>query len=138
MKLVDHGGIEGAVLWGRNHGAEMIITVSVADLFIRATIPPSVPVTLNQGVQIAFAQDKLHFFDVLTTENLADPGVGRPPVHYDCLASCTIVLLVVLRPSSSFFRRERNPRRCFLHSSFHIRANRHDSQPRTKDEGDND
>jgi multiple sugar transport system ATP-binding protein len=71
VTLVDNGGIEGAVYGAENHGAEMIVTVSVADYFIRATIPPSTPITLNQRVQIAFAQDKLHFFDELTTENLA-------------------------------------------------------------------
>ena len=71
VKLVDSGGIEGTVYGAENHGAEMIITISVADHSIRATMPPSVPVTLNQRVQISFAQDKLHFFDMLTTENLA-------------------------------------------------------------------
>ena len=49
----------------------MILTISVADHFIRATTPPSVEVTLNQRVQIAFVQEKLHFFDERTTENLA-------------------------------------------------------------------
>ena len=71
VKLVEYGGVEGTIYGAENHGAEMIITVSVATLFIRATIPPSIPVSLNQRVQIAFAQEKLHFFDVLTTENLA-------------------------------------------------------------------
>jgi multiple sugar transport system ATP-binding protein len=74
VKLVDHGGIEGTVYGAENHGAEMIVTISVADHFIRATTPPSVPVALNQPVQIAFVQDKLHLFDVETTENLARPG----------------------------------------------------------------
>jgi multiple sugar transport system ATP-binding protein len=76
VKLVDHGGIEGTVYGAENHGAEMIVTISVADHFIRATTPPSVPVSLNQRVQIAFVQEKLHFFDVETTGNLARPG-GR-------------------------------------------------------------
>jgi multiple sugar transport system ATP-binding protein len=71
VKLIDHGGIEGMVYGAENHGAEMIVTISVADHLIRATTPPSVPVALNQRVQIAFVQDKLHFFDVETTENLA-------------------------------------------------------------------
>jgi len=61
VKLVDHGGIEGTVYGAENHGAEMILTISVADHFIRATTPPSVEVTLNQRVQIAFVQEKLHF-----------------------------------------------------------------------------
>ncbi len=71
VKLVDHGGIEGMIYGAENHGAEMILTISVADHFIRATTPPSVSVSLNQRVQITFAHDKLHFFDVRTTENLA-------------------------------------------------------------------
>ena len=71
VKLVESGGIEGTVYGAENHGAEMIITISVADHLIRAATPPSIPVTLNQPVQIAFVQDKLHFFDELTTENLA-------------------------------------------------------------------
>jgi multiple sugar transport system ATP-binding protein len=71
VKLVDSGGIAGTVYGAENHGAEMIITIAVADHFIRATTPPSIPVTLNQHVQIAFVQDKLHFFDERTSENLA-------------------------------------------------------------------
>jgi multiple sugar transport system ATP-binding protein len=70
VKLVDHGGIEGTVYGAENHGSEMILTISVADHFIRATTPPSVEVTLNQRVQIAFVQEKLHYFDERTTENL--------------------------------------------------------------------
>ena len=75
VKLVDHGGIEGTVYGAENHGAEMILTISVADHFIRATTPPSVEVALNQRVQIAFVQEKLHFFDERTTENLAPEPV---------------------------------------------------------------
>jgi ABC-type sugar transport system ATPase subunit len=71
VRLVGDGGIEGTVYGAENHGAEMILTISVADQFIRATLPPSVPVSLNQPVQIALEEDKLNFFDLLTTENLA-------------------------------------------------------------------
>jgi hypothetical protein len=43
----------------------------VADHLIRATVPPATRFPLNESVRIAFTQDKLHFFDVETTENLA-------------------------------------------------------------------
>ena len=54
----------------------MIVTISVADHFIRATTPPTIPIALNQRVAIAFAEDKLHFFDPLTTEKLAGPTMS--------------------------------------------------------------
>ncbi len=73
VKLVANGGIAGTVYGAENHGAEMIVTISVADHFIRATTPPTIPIALNQRVAIAFAEDKLHFFDPLTTDNLAAP-----------------------------------------------------------------
>jgi multiple sugar transport system ATP-binding protein len=73
VKLVANGGIAGTVYGAENHGAEMIVTISVADYFIRATTPPTIPIALNQRVAIAFAEDKLHFFDPQTTDNLAGP-----------------------------------------------------------------
>ncbi len=73
VKLVENGGIAGTVYGAENHGAEMIITISVADHFIRVTTPPALPIALNQRVAITFAEDKLHFFDPPTTENLARP-----------------------------------------------------------------
>jgi multiple sugar transport system ATP-binding protein len=71
VKLVSSGGVDGTVYGAENHGVEMVVTISVADHFIRATIPSTIPVTLNQRVRITFTDDKLHFFDVQTTENLA-------------------------------------------------------------------
>jgi multiple sugar transport system ATP-binding protein len=73
VKLVANGGIAGTVYGAENHGAEMIVTISVADYFIRATTPPTIPIALNQRVAIAFAENKLHFFDPQTTENLTGP-----------------------------------------------------------------
>ena len=70
VKLVPKGGIEGTVYGAENHGVEMIVTISIADHFIRATMPPTIPIALNQPVRIGFVQDKLHFFDVDSTENL--------------------------------------------------------------------
>jgi multiple sugar transport system ATP-binding protein len=76
VKLVPKGGIEGTVYGAENHGVEMIVTISIADHFIRATMPPTIPIALNQPVRIGFVQDKLHFFDVDSTENLTHV---RPP-----------------------------------------------------------
>ena len=37
---------------------------------LRATIPADSRITVNQPVQFAFMQDKLHFFDPLTGDSL--------------------------------------------------------------------
>jgi len=71
VRLVSSGGVEGTVYGVENHGVEMVVTISVADHFFRATMPPTNPLALNQRVRIAFTDDKLHFFDAQTTENLA-------------------------------------------------------------------
>jgi len=71
VRLVHDDGIVGTVYGAEDHGVEMILTIKVADHLIRATVPPSTRVLLNASVRIAFSQEKLHFFDVQTTENLA-------------------------------------------------------------------
>ena len=71
VKLVHDGGIVGTVYGAEDHGVEMILTIKVADHLIRATVPPGTRLPLNESVRIAFTQEKLHFFDVQTTENLA-------------------------------------------------------------------
>jgi multiple sugar transport system ATP-binding protein len=70
VKLLDSGGVAGTVYGAENHGVEMIVTINVAGHFIRATVPPTLPIALNQPVHIGFVQDKLHFFDIDSTENL--------------------------------------------------------------------
>jgi multiple sugar transport system ATP-binding protein len=71
VKLVSSGGIAGTLYGAQDHGVEMILTISVADRLIRVTTPPTTRIALNQSVRITFTENKLHFFDPDTTENLA-------------------------------------------------------------------
>jgi multiple sugar transport system ATP-binding protein len=71
VKLVDAGGIVGTVYGVEDHGVEVILTISVADHLVRATVPPTTRMPLNESVRIGFTQEKLHFFDFQTTENMA-------------------------------------------------------------------
>jgi multiple sugar transport system ATP-binding protein len=71
VKLVSTDGVEGTVYGAEDHGVEVIVTIRVADHLIRATLPPTIPVALDQRVRVAFVQEKLHFFDTQTAENLA-------------------------------------------------------------------
>ena len=71
VNLITNGGLAGTLYGAEDHGAEMILTISVAGHLIRATSPATTRIPVNAPVQIAFAQDKLHFFDPETTKNLA-------------------------------------------------------------------
>ncbi|HEY0791407.1 MAG TPA: ABC transporter ATP-binding protein, partial [Chthoniobacterales bacterium] len=63
VKLVDTDGIPGTVYGAEDHGVEKIVTVRVADHLIRATVPSTIAVALDQPVRIAFEPEQLHFFD---------------------------------------------------------------------------
>ena len=60
----------GAIYGAENHGAEIIAVIEAGGHRLRATVPAKTPTALNQPVQIAFTQDKLHFFH---------PQSGREP-----------------------------------------------------------
>ena len=62
VALVAEGGMAGAIYGAENHGAEIIAVIEAGGHRLRATVPAKTPTALNQPVQIAFAQDKLHFF----------------------------------------------------------------------------
>jgi multiple sugar transport system ATP-binding protein len=70
VKMIESGGIEGTIYGAEDHGVEIIATISVADHFIRAAVPSTIPIALDQKVHFEFAQGELHFFDPETTENL--------------------------------------------------------------------
>ena len=71
VNLVAQDGLAGTLYGAEDHGVEMILTISVGDHLIRATSPATTRIPVNAPVQLAFAQDKLHFFDLETTKNLA-------------------------------------------------------------------
>jgi multiple sugar transport system ATP-binding protein len=73
VNLVSENGLSGALYGAEDHGVEMILTISVADHLIRVTSAATTRIPVNAPVQIAFVQDKLHFFDPETTKNLALP-----------------------------------------------------------------
>ena len=70
VQLVGGGGIAGSLYGAENHGAEIIAILQSGDHMLRATIAADSRVTLNQPLQFSFAQDKLHFFDPATGDNL--------------------------------------------------------------------
>jgi multiple sugar transport system ATP-binding protein len=70
VQLVGGGGIAGSLYGAENHGAEIVAILQAGDHMLRATIAADARVTLNQPLQFAFAQDKLHFFDPVTGDNL--------------------------------------------------------------------
>jgi multiple sugar transport system ATP-binding protein len=70
VRLVAEGGIAGTVYGVENHGVELIVVIDAGGHHLRATLPAKTPLALNQPVQIAFEQDKLHFFHPRSGENL--------------------------------------------------------------------
>lgn len=71
VKLAPNGEVAGTLYGAEDHGAEMILTIKVADHLIRATAPSTTRIPLNESVRIAFVQNKIHFFDPKTNNNLA-------------------------------------------------------------------
>jgi len=74
VKLVAEGGIAGTIYGAEHHGVEIIAIIQAGAHMLRATIPADYRITVNQPVQFAFTQDKLHFFDPLTGESLRQPS----------------------------------------------------------------
>lgn len=74
VKLVAGGGIAGTIYGAEHHGVEIIAIIQAGEHMLRATIPADSQITVNQLVQFAFTQDKLHFFDPLTGESLRQPS----------------------------------------------------------------
>jgi multiple sugar transport system ATP-binding protein len=70
VRLVDQGGIPGVLYGAEHHGVEIIAIIQSGNHMLRATIPADARVAVNDPVQFAFAQDKLHFFDPGTGANL--------------------------------------------------------------------
>ena len=73
VTLVAEGGMPGAIYGAENHGAEIIAVIEAGGHLLRATVPAKTPTALNQPVQIAFMQDKLHFFHPQSGERLRPP-----------------------------------------------------------------
>jgi multiple sugar transport system ATP-binding protein len=70
VKLVVEGGIAGTIYGAEHHGVEIIAIIQAGDHMLRASIPADSNITVNQTVQFAFAQNKLHFFHPLTGDRL--------------------------------------------------------------------
>ena len=73
VTLVGDGGMPGTIYGAENHGAEIITVVEAGGHRLRATVPAKTPTALNQPVQVAFAQEKLHFFHPGSGRNLSPP-----------------------------------------------------------------
>ncbi len=70
VRLVDRGGMPGTVYGAEHHGAEIVAIIQAGAHMLRATIPADSKVGVNEPVQFAFAQDKLHYFDPQTGDSL--------------------------------------------------------------------
>ncbi|MDM0115222.1 ABC transporter ATP-binding protein [Variovorax sp. J22R133] len=70
VRLVSSGGIPGVLYGAENHGVEIIAIIQCGPHMLRATIPADSRVAVNDPVQFAFAQDKLHYFHPDTGESL--------------------------------------------------------------------
>ncbi|MBI5718452.1 MAG: ABC transporter ATP-binding protein [Burkholderiales bacterium] len=70
VQLVERGGMGGSLYGAEHHGAEIVAILQAGSHMLRATIAADARVALNQPLQFSFMQDKLHFFDPLTGENL--------------------------------------------------------------------
>ena len=70
VMLDGRSGRSGAIYGAENHGAEIIAVIDAGGHRLRATVAPNTKTSLNQPVQIAFMQDKLHFFHPQSGHNL--------------------------------------------------------------------
>jgi multiple sugar transport system ATP-binding protein len=64
-------GAEARVHHVENHGVEKVVTLHAADHLFNATIPATVPVTIDGRVRFDWDAAKLHFFDAETGVNLS-------------------------------------------------------------------
>jgi multiple sugar transport system ATP-binding protein len=52
-----------------NHGVEKIVTLRVNDCLLRATVPATNPIAIEDRLRFSFAQERLHAFDAATGRN---------------------------------------------------------------------
>ncbi|MGZ5569365.1 MAG: ABC transporter ATP-binding protein, partial [Limisphaerales bacterium] len=69
-----HIGVRGAaaalVHDVENHGVEKVVTLKAAQHLIRATVPATVPIHLDQKVRFSLNEERLHGFNAVTGKNL--------------------------------------------------------------------
>jgi len=70
VALVAEGGIAGTIYGAENHGAEIVAVIDAGGHLLRATVPAKTPAALNAPVRIAFAQERLHYFNPRDGANL--------------------------------------------------------------------
>jgi multiple sugar transport system ATP-binding protein len=69
--MLDGGSdMSGTIYGAENHGVEIIAVIEAGGHRLRATVAANTKTALNQPVQIAFMQDKLHFFHPQSGHNL--------------------------------------------------------------------
>jgi multiple sugar transport system ATP-binding protein len=70
VMLSGSSDMSGTIYGAENHGAEIIAVIEAGGHRLRATVAANTKTALNQPVQIAFMQDKLHFFHPQSGHNL--------------------------------------------------------------------
>lgn len=70
ITLSSENGIEARIYGIENMGMAKIITLKLADFLLKATVDADINVQLDTIIRFQMNQDKLHFFDKATGENL--------------------------------------------------------------------
>jgi multiple sugar transport system ATP-binding protein len=70
ITLSSENGIEARIYGIENMGMAKIITLKLADFLLKATVDADISVQLDTIIRFQMNQDKLHFFDKATGENL--------------------------------------------------------------------
>jgi multiple sugar transport system ATP-binding protein len=70
VRIGTNGAVAALVHDVENHGVEKVVSLKVAQHLIRATMPATVPIRLDQSVRFSLNEERLHGFDAVTGKNL--------------------------------------------------------------------
>ena len=63
-------GVEARVHGVENQGVEKVVTLRVEECLVKATVPARLELGIDSTVRFSFKQEKLHFFDTVSGNNL--------------------------------------------------------------------
>jgi multiple sugar transport system ATP-binding protein len=70
ITLFDQNGIEARIYGIENMGMAKIVTLKLEDFLLKATVDADIDIDLDTIIRFQMNQDKLHFFNKATGENL--------------------------------------------------------------------
>jgi multiple sugar transport system ATP-binding protein len=62
--------VEARVHGVENQGVEKVVSLRVGDCSLKATVPARLELGIDSAVRFSFKQEKLHFFDTQSGQNL--------------------------------------------------------------------